>query len=164
MKNIALESKLTAENVRRDFKYDKETGELFRILRNSTLRKTGYFNPKISGTYVGYYGNVRITTIIWLLVHGKRPSGVIDHKDRNPRNNRLDNLREASSSQNAFNSKIHSNNKSGATGVSWRGVKWEARIGKDYKLIHIGTFDSFEDAKEAYDRKAKELFREFARS
>ena len=41
--------------------------------------------------------------------------------------------------------------------------KWCASIRIDGKLINIGSFDIEEEARDAYDRKAVELFGEFAR-
>jgi hypothetical protein len=92
------------------------------------------------------------------------PNGMdIDHINRNPLDNRLCNLRICTRSQNRINSKIRTDNKSGVTGVDWCKLnkKWQARIEKDGKRIHLGRYDNLEDAKNAYNEKAKELYGEF---
>jgi hypothetical protein len=167
MKNIALELRepLTAENVHRRFKYNKETGELFRIMIGGKLKKTGYHNVKSGSVFVGYnHKQIKITHIIWLIAYGKYPHLWIDHRDGDPTNNKLDNLREATPSQNSANSHAYITNKSGAKGVSWSKYKWRAQIRKNGVAIHIGVYNSIEEAKEAYNLKAVELFGEFVRS
>ena len=74
----------------------------------------------------------------------------IDHINHNKLDNRRCNLRFVSRSQNGMNSKIHSNNTSGVSGVNWdkKLNKWIVRITVDYKRIYLGSFDSFEKAKE----------------
>jgi hypothetical protein len=87
----------------------------------------------------------------------------IDHKDRNPLNNRMSNLRYATSSQNKAN-KTCGLNTSGFKGVCWDKArhKWVARISRHRKHYHIGRFDSIKEAALAYNEKAVELFGEFA--
>ncbi len=91
---------------------------------------------------------------------------VADHKDGNPLNNRRENLRVASYSENKSNSKLSKRNSSGYRGVSQiKGrSKWRAIIGFQGKQIFIGFFNSKQEASEAYERKASELFGEFKRS
>jgi hypothetical protein len=84
----------------------------------------------------------------------------IDHIDGNGLNNQLSNLRIFSNAQNlrAFN--LHrTNNKSGFRGVSWfkRDKKWEAKIRHDGVKLHIGYFNSPEEAAKARDEKARSL-------
>lgn len=88
---------------------------------------------------------------------------VIDHIDRNSLNNQKDNLRICTRSQNIRNS----NKRQGSSrykGVRWhKGTgKWNARITFNYREYHLGLFSSEIAAAKAYDRKAKELFKEYA--
>ena len=71
-----------------------------------------------------------------------------DHKDRNPFNNRKDNLRKASFAENSQNSSIRKNNTSGFTGVHWDKTynMWIAQIGYNNKRIRIGSFVDKKDA------------------
>jgi hypothetical protein len=87
-----------------------------------------------------------------------------DHKDRDVWNNRKDNLRKCSRSQNACNSRLYNRNTSGYKGVSWdtRKKMWFAQIQKDHAHYDLGHYDVKEDAARAYNTKALELHGEFA--
>lgn len=88
-----------------------------------------------------------------------------DHINRNTIDNRKINLRICTPAENVRNSKKSKNNTSGFTGASWSKdkKKWVARIVFNYKQIIIGYFKNKREAAKAYDRKAIELFGEFAR-
>lgn len=87
-----------------------------------------------------------------------------DHVNRNKLDNRRCNLRICTRSQNEANRPIFPNNSSGKKGVSWDKVnnKWRAVICFKRKYIHIGRYNNIEDATVAYNKKAKELFGDFA--
>ena len=91
---------------------------------------------------------------------------LIDHKDCNKTNNRLDNLRWCNNSENMRNSKISSRNNSGVRGVSFdkEKQKWKAVITVNGKIMHIGYFEDLEVAKIARQDKSKEIFGEFLHS
>lgn len=90
-------------------------------------------------------------------------SNVADHKDRNKLNNRKSNLRVTTQLKNAQNRGMQSNNRSGAVGVIWHKSlkKWCAYITVNKQRISLGTFDSFEDAKESRIIAEKKYFGEF---
>lgn len=92
------------------------------------------------------------------------PPKEVDHKNHNTLDNRKQNLRKASHSQNQSNAGIRHNNTSGFKGVNWhkRYRKWDARISHKGRSIFIGSFISAKQAARAYDQKAKELNGEFA--
>lgn len=94
--------------------------------------------------------------IIYAIINGEMPEGEIDHIDQNHMNNRIENLRDVSSSENQHNYKIPKDNTSGFTGVSWyaRDRKWKAEIMVDNQRIYLGYFENFEEAVEAR-KKAK---------
>lgn len=89
----------------------------------------------------------------------------VDHIDGNGLNNRRENLRLASVSENRRNVHV-AVAKSGFKGVSpgRSGRKWRAQIQVDKKKIHLGTFSTKEEACAAYDRAALKYFGEFART
>lgn len=94
------------------------------------------------------------------------PKGtLIDHADRNKLDNRKSNLRFCSHSLNQANSQRAPGATSKYKGVLWfkeHGF-WRAMIKKDGKSIFLGYFKDEIDAALAYDRKAREIFGEFAR-
>jgi len=102
--------------------------------------------------------------IIWLLIKGEQPPKLIDHINNNTCDNRIENLREASYSENQYNVLKRKDNKSGVKGVFWckRSKKWSARIKKNRKRIHVGYFTSLEDAEQAVKKARQELHEEFA--
>lgn len=82
---------------------------------------------------------------------------VVDHIDNNPLNNSKENLRVITRGQNAQNIKSNKRNEIGIRGVSfdgrWKG-KWRARVHVDGKEVHLGTFDTLEEA-EAVAKKGR---------
>lgn len=92
-------------------------------------------------------------------------SEIVDHKNRNPLDNRRENLRLATISQNSMNAGIRSDNDSGYKGVCWRKdkQKWEAYIKFNGKRQFLGYFGTPQSAHKAYCIAAKEMFGEFAR-
>jgi hypothetical protein len=91
------------------------------------------------------------------------PDGMdTDHKDLNRLNNKKENLRNCTRSENRHNQKISKNNTSGYKGVCWNGRGWLAQIKSNGKKINLGTWKTKEDAAMAYDEAAKKYFGEFA--
>ena len=86
----------------------------------------------------------------------------IDHINGDKQDNRIQNLRLCTRAENIMNRGKSKKNTSGYKGVRQVGEKWEARIGYKYKLICIGTYKTPQEAAIAYDKKALELFGEFA--
>ena len=80
---------------------------------------------------------------------------VVDHINHNKLDNRKTNLRICSHRQNSMNQKTRRDNSSGHAGVGKSGNKWRARIYIDGKEVHLGRFDTKEEAIRA--RKQAEL-------
>jgi len=92
-------------------------------------------------------------------VRGER----VDHRDGNGLNNLRSNLRKATHQQNMWNRKAGVGRLKGVT-RSANPRKWRARIMVGRKEAHLGLFSNPILAAFAYDRKARELFGEFART
>jgi len=115
-------------------------------------------------TYISIYGKrYPAHRLAWLYTYGEWPPAQIDHVDGEPSNNRLDNLRLATGSENQQNRKIASNNTSGAKGVTRYGSRFRATITKAGKTRHLGTFGTLNEAADAYKAAAEKHFKEFAR-
>ena len=89
-----------------------------------------------------------------------------DHKNRNGLDNRTDNLRPATTSQNGFNKSLCSRNVTGITGVSFniKKRKWQARICVSGTPIFLGLFLCFKKAVNARKIAEKKMFKEYAPS
>jgi hypothetical protein len=105
---------------------------------------------------------IGVHRVIWEMHNGPIPDGfVIDHIDRNTLNNRIENLRLATRSQNSMNAKGKSSKVSGLpknVSVDWRYkgvVKYRAQVCVNGKAHRQGNFTSIADAELA----AKELVR-----
>ena len=93
---------------------------------------------------------------------------IVDHRNRNSLDNRIDNLRFATYSQNACNR--NSNIDKSKTSSMYRGVtinkkngKWSAKISVNSKKVWLGSFTNEIDAASAYDDAARKYHGEFAR-
>lgn len=124
-------------------------------------KKTGYKRYKVCINTKEYY----IHRVIFLYHHGYLPKG-IDHINGDASDNRIENLRPANQSQNISNAKLSSANTSGVKGVYWAKdiKKWRAKIMLNYKGIHVGCYDTIEEAAKAIKIKREELHKEFARN
>lgn len=94
----------------------------------------------------------------------KNPRVIVDHKNRRGLDNRRCNLRVGSMSENLYNSKLRSNNKSGYKGVSWSKwhKAWMVKIRSKNKYIFLGYFHDKVNGAKRYDREARRLFGRFA--
>lgn len=103
--------------------------------------------------------------LAWLYCHGVFPTRCLDHVNGKPGDNRIENLREATTSQNAANKRISSKNKSGRKGVSLcpQTQKWFVQIRVNGRNMALGRYDKLEDAAAAYRTAAVKWFGEFAR-
>lgn len=97
------------------------------------------------------------------VITGAPKGKVVDHRDGNSLNNRRSNLRVCKISENLYNCRGR-NMTSKYKGVHWdkQHKKWVAAITDRGKYKFIGHFDRESEAARAYDRKAAELFGEFA--
>ena len=87
----------------------------------------------------------------------------VDHIDNNPSNNNIKNLRWATRKDNGYNRGKQKNNTTGFKGVAFNKPlnKYQAKIGINGKLKHLGYFETAEEASQAYEAKAEEVHGEF---
>lgn len=93
-----------------------------------------------------------------LYMTGEWPQGDIDHEDGDGLNNKWDNIRTATMTENQKNRRLNANSKSGVTGVSFysRNKKWRVAINIRGKKKHLGYFETFEEAVEIRMKANKE--------
>lgn len=151
-------SELTQCRVRELLSYDPETGYLrWRVSRGNpvkagdmagSLMKAGHLQMNIDG------GRYLVHRVIWLYVYGEWPQHLIDHIDGNPTNNRISNLRDAPRQINQQNQRrARSDNKStGLLGAYYnkRARRHFSSIGLNGRAVHLGYFDTAQEAHEAY--------------
>ncbi|MCA9312763.1 HNH endonuclease [Candidatus Saccharibacteria bacterium] len=80
------------------------------------------------------------------------PKGmVVDHISGNTLDNRQSNLRVCTNAANIRNGKLRINNSTGVQGVTWDKSrnKWQSRIKVNYKTVHLGRYNSLEEATKA---------------
>lgn len=103
---------------------------------------------------------------IWMhrVVNNTPEGSATDHINHNKCDNQESNLRDASIQENCMNRHKNTDNSSGYKGVTSRknGKYYEANIKLDGKKFYIGNYNNKNDAALAYNKKALELFGEFA--
>lgn len=102
--------------------------------------------------------------LVFLMHNGYLPDSV-DHINGCKSDDRIENLRPCTQSQNNCNAKLSKNNKSGVKGVYWseREGKWKAEISMNNNVMKLGTFSSLDDADKVVREARKKIHREFAR-
>ena len=172
---------LDIEQLRNLLRYDPDSGKLYWLPRQPTMfpnegawrswmtrycgkeaftSKTdkGYFH----GTILGQ--NYAAHRVAFAIHYGYWPDADLDHADRERTNNKIENLRIATTSQNMSNRTKAINRSSKFRGVHWcnRDKSWIAKITKNRKIRHLGNFRDEANAALAYDNAAKEIHKEFA--
>ena len=161
---------ITQERLRELFEY-RDDGNLIRKVSvgGTRARKGDVVNTSSSS---GYYivgidkKKYLIHRLIFLYHRGYLTKGLLlDHIDGNKTNNRIENLREVTKSQNAHNSKLRVDNTSGVKGVAWDELtqKWCSRIKLNRKTYYFGFYDTIEEAKAAAIAGRNELHGDFAK-
>lgn len=145
--------------------YDPESG-LFKWKRHSGRTKSTYVGSVTSKGYIyikidrtGYMAH----RLAWLWVFGEFPPDQIDHINGKKDDNRIENLREATNTENVRGGKMRSNNTTGYKGVflESRTGRYRARITINSKNINLGFYASAEEAAEARQKAAKLCFGQF---
>ncbi len=160
---------ITTERLREVLAYDPDTGVFtWRVARGrqsagavaGSLNGSGYLLIRIDRrSYPAH-------RLAFVYMTGAWPENEIDHMNLDRADNRFENLREATHSQNMANGRRRSNNTSGLKGAHWRkrNRRWQAQIRVAGRKKHLGYFDTPEEANAAYREAATQHFGKFARA
>ena len=156
-------SRISRQRLKSMLVYIPTTGEWrrprgYKLRRGQRRDKIGTAN-KVGGRQIQIDGKIYLSAVLaWFYVKGKWPTKVIDHKDRDPSNDRWKNLRHGSQSQNCGNSPCRSNNAIGHKNVS--------KIGRGYRVIvqrkYLGRYRSLKTAIDVATQGRRKIFGEFA--
>lgn len=160
---------ITQERLKELFTLDEETGKFYWIKEKAPSgwatkegRAAGFLSDgynRIKADKKSYLAH----RLVWLWFYGEFPNSNLDHKDENKLNNRLDNLRLATGSENVMNVGLKANNTSGAKGVFWNksSGKWQVAITANGKQKHFGYFIDKDEAIAASIKAREKLHGEF---
>jgi hypothetical protein len=164
---------LTQRRLKTLIHYNTETGIITALIKRGSRCQPGKILNTRSGDgryiYIGIEGkNYLAHRLAWLYVYGEWPKE-IDHANRDGLDNRIQNLRKATRSQNQIN-KPRRNGVAGSKGVvidrgsktDPRPARYHARIGYKGQKLSCGYFKTLEEASAAYAAKAKQLYGDFA--
>lgn len=155
---------LTQSELKAQLHYSQETGIFTKILKSSGAIKI------IGHQDVRGYIYIRLNRkkysahrLAWLYVYGYMPKELIDHINGIKSDNRISNLREATSQQNNLNTKLSTRNKYGAKGVHFNKLtnKWMAQSKLNGTYFYLGSHNLKEEAILAYENFAKEKHGQF---
>jgi hypothetical protein len=155
------------ERARELFNYCPETGQLTWKVMDGRKR-----NPVGTRSHYGYLVvnvdgvQVKAHRIVWAICNGPPGDFLVDHINRNKADNRIENLRLCTNAQNLRNQSPVSKKKGKPVGVRWltRRNKWAARITFNGTEIHLGCFNSQEEAAAARLAAAYKLHGDYAPS
>lgn len=147
--------------------FSEATGEFHWKRPTSNRVKVGY-----AAGCTGSHGYIWITLcgckcsahqLAWIVSRNSAPPKLIDHVNGVKSDNRPSNLRAATFSENAANSRAHKDSKSGIKGIHRHyDGRWRAQIRVGNKRVHLGCFDTPSEAHSAYHAAAVVHFGQFA--
>jgi len=127
------------------FIYNPINGKLY----NKTSRPRGRKGAETGTDHSGGYRRLKLDykyylvhRVIWKMVTGKEPAPEIDHINHQRGDNRMENLREVTRSENQQNASKRKDNVSGVTGVYWDKAtsRWKAEVQVEGNRIYLGYF------------------------
>ena len=161
---------ITADALRKLLDYNPETGKFARRTKwgsqnigdePGSLSKHGYWQIGVfSRTHPAH-------RLAWLHYYGEWPPHDVDHINRNRLDNRIENLRLATRSENLHNSGARAGSSSGVKGVALRSLRrgkrpskqWMAHIMVNGKRFHLGNYYTLEEAAAARQQAEKSFIK-----
>jgi hypothetical protein len=151
------------------FTYDQGAGCFYRKSRGKkcrsakTLSKPAGSSDNLGYVYIGIDGRkYACHHLVWLCEHGWMPS-YLDHRDLDPSNNRIGNIRLSTHQQNCLNRGLRSDSQTGFKGVKkCPDGRFMVRIVVGGERRYLGLYDTAEEAAAIYDAAAREHHGEFA--
>ena len=126
------------------------------------VNNRGYYACRFAGP-----AGARVEVYMHRVIMGAPDDILVDHINGNTLDNRKENLRLCTRSQNGFNRGCNKNGTSGYKGVTYCKNRvsdnWKAQIKIDYKNHHLGYFHTPKEAYDAYCIAAKQLHGKFAK-
>ena len=125
--------------------FEYKNGELYwkkTIAKKTKINSKAGHIKKNKYKVIGINGKTYPTQrLIYMMFYGYMPIEV-DHDDNNPSNNKIENLRAATTQENQYNSKLRIDNNSGIKGVTWyaKTKKWQAQLRVNGKPKHFGYY------------------------
>lgn len=165
-------AELLASRIRKLFNYDHETGQLIwrdrELAEFQSTQSWRTWNSRYSGKAAGSYTerlncivlgingkSYKAHRVVWIWHYGEWPRQQIDHINGDGRDNRIENLRDVSCSENHKNMPVNQNSRSGIIGVRLhKDGAWVAEIKVGEKYVHLGSYSDIRLAAAA--RKAAE--------
>lgn len=143
---MAVKNYPTKEQLHQLFEY--KDGDLYWKINKNGIAKSKKAGSKNSRNYIQIKieGSLyKAHRLIFMMHHGFLPK-IIDHIDRNSLNNKIENIREATQSQNCFNRKIHKNNSTKVKNVTFdkETNKYLVQIYINGKNKKFGRYDDLE--------------------
>jgi hypothetical protein len=148
-KHLMAEQILSQDRLKQVLDYDLNTG---------FFKRKNLYGPKVDiAGHISTSGHRQIMVdkklymahrLAWLWQYGEFPSLLVDHKNKNPDDNRICNLRLATNSENQQNTRVRVDNKTGAKGISFSKDKncWRSRISIKGHTFHLGYFENIDEA------------------
>ena len=147
--------------------FDYRDGQLFWKVKprvNVSLGSVaGWLNEKTGYLKISYQRKSYLAhRLIFLYHHGYLPE-IVDHIDNNQTNNQIENLRNASKSENGWNRNVNKNNKLGVKGVVFVDGGYRATICSNKKTKYLGRYKTLEQAKKIVSEARDKYHQEYAR-
>jgi len=144
---------LCINDLRSNFKYNSDTGLLFRKITTSSRGVSGDLAGHLMTTtrYLAVTYKSKqwmVHRLVWALYYGALPKGQIDHINGVRSDNRIENLRDVTHRENMMNTTMSIKNKSGVMGVCWdeSRARFVSHMTVNGKTLYLGRYKSLFEA------------------